>query len=281
MDVGCLIQLNEKTVENIERFAKTYGFKSGHLCSWQMSLYTKEMAESIKKVCKENDFTITAVWCGWSGPGDWGYPEMYNTIGLVPAKWRAQRTEDILNGAKFAEWLGVRNIITHVDYLPDNPNDTTYIDVLQAVKKICNKIEEYGQTFLFETGEMLPNTLLHFILGLGVENVGINFDPSNLLTSGRSSSVEALKRFVPYVRSMHIKDGTSPKGTDFKGKQTEVGKGEANFPELFKILAENNFRGHLAIENELSYITDETEREKMIVETKLYIEEIITKTYKN
>ena len=272
MKVGYHIYLERDPYNTIKEAAQKYGVDNGTILVWDMSLYTEENVKEIKRACKDFNFEVTAVWCGWSERTVWSYPEKYVTVGLVPAETRAQRVKDILKGTWFANELGVKLVITHPGYVPDSPYDETHIAVVDAFRSICREIKKNGQTFLFETGEMLPVTLIQMMLEIGEENVGINFDPSNLTTSGRADATVAMKLLAPYVKGFHAKDGTFPQGTNAHGKQVRVvGTGEVNFPAIIKILKEHNYEGTLAIEHE----TASDNRDQDILDTKAYLESLI------
>ena len=221
MKIGLLVDITENFEAKI-RHAKSLGFDFGQLAIWDMDFYTEENLAALKKLLAELDFTVTDLWCGWSEPVVWKYPERYTTLGLVPAAWRERRTFDLLKGAEFARKLGVRDIITHIGYLPDNPSDPDNIGVMEAVRFIAQKIKPHGQRLLFETGEELPTTIMILMEQTGCKNLGINFDPSNLLTNGRSEPVLALKRFLPVLGGFHAKDGIAAVGAEPKGKQKEI-----------------------------------------------------------
>lgn len=275
--VGCLVRLTEEPYECIRHVARDMGFRCGQLSIWNMALYSKENADIILRACEEFNFTITAVWCGWSGPEEWNYPNMYNSIGLVPSAWRSQRVKEILKGAAFAHMLGVQNIITHIGFMPDNPNDQTHIEIVQAVRYICKQIAKNNQRFLFETGEMIPNTLIRFLVEIGEDNVGVNFDTANMVINARANSVDALRMLVPYVCGMHAKDAVYPQGTSPNGKEVKIGDGVANFPVILRILADNDYNGSITIERE---IEDVEQREKDILESKIFLENIICEVEK-
>lgn len=272
MNVGCLVRLTKDPYECIRHVAVDMGFRCGQLSVWDMSMHTRECADLILNACKEFDFTITAVWCGWSGPEEWTYPNMYTSIGLVPAAWRSTRVKELLEGAKFADMLGVKNIITHIGYLPDNPYNQDRIETVQATRYICREIAKNGQRFLFETGEMIPNTLIQFMVEVGEENVGVNFDSANMVINARANSADALRMLAPYVYGMHAKDAIYPQGTNPKGREVKIGTGVANFPVLLQILADNGYEGSITIEHEMK---DVGYREKEILESKLFLEQII------
>lgn len=258
--------------EHMRHSAEELGIRSVQLLIWDPAMYTQQTADRILLACKNFNMTVTALWCGWTGPGGFGYPQMYQTIGLVPSAWRAQRTEQILKGAEFARLIGVKDIITHAGYMPDNPFDPDHLGVMHAVRYICQKIAPYGQRFLFETGEMIPNTLTQLIKETGAENIGINFDCANMIINCRGNSRDALRILAPWVKGVHAKDAVYPTGMDPKGKEVKLGEGEANFPELIKILKESGYEGDITIERE---IPDKEQRDKDVREAKVYLEKLI------
>ena len=273
--VGILItDVSKENVYNKFAHARELGFDNCQLSVWDMSLHTEEFASAVKDAMERLDFKVTAVWCGWSGPRDWSYPNMYLTLGLVPSAYRAERIKDILGGAELARRIGVKDIVTHIGYLPDNPFNEDRLGTMIAVRHICKTIEPFGQRFLFETGEELPNSLVQLIKEIGCDNIGINYDPANMLINGRANSYDALCMFAPYVCGFHGKDAVYPEGGSPKGKEVTVGKGGADYPRLIRKLTEIGYDGYITIERE---IPDSPERDREIVETKKYLEELIEK----
>lgn len=273
MRVGILIPMREDICERIA-WAAGLGFHSAQLSVWNVALYTEEMAEKIEKACAEFDFTVTAVWCGWSGPKTFQHPYRYPTIGLVPASMRAMRTNEILQGAAFARRLGVKDIITHLGFVPDSPFDPDHIGVAQAIRYICQEIAPYGQRFLFETGEIVPGTLIELIKTAEAENVGINFDPANFLINGRANPSDAMDRLAFMTYGFHAKDGVYAKGMDPKGKEVQIGQGQVDFAALLQKMKDAGFDGDITIERE---IKEGPERDRQILEEKVYLEELIAK----
>ena len=272
MKVGYHIYIEKEPYNTIKNAVKEYGTHTGQILFWDMSLYNEETLSEIKRACKEFDFTVNAVWCGWSGKTNWGYPEMYRTVGLVPEETRAQRVEDILKGARFANDLGVKTIVTHPGYIPDNPFDKVHIETVDAFRHICREIKKNGQRLAFETGELLPVTIVQVILEIGESNVGVNFDPSNFTTGGRANAATAMNLLAPWVFGMHAKDGVYPTGTSPKGKQVRVvGTGDVDFPAIIKTLKEHGYDGTIDIEHE----TASDNRDQDIRDSIAYLEALI------
>lgn len=250
MEIGILIELKEDAYGCIAH-AVELGFTNGQLAVWDMSLYNTHTVAEVKRACAELDFTPTAVWCGWSGPVDWSYPNMYLTLGLIPADWRAQRVEELLRGAEFARELGVTDIVTHVGYLPDNPFHPDRLAVAQALRHICKRLKANGQYFLFETGEELPLSLVHLIKDVGMDNLGVNFDPANLIMNGRGSCPATVLEFLmPYVRGFHAKDAKQLVVPECKKQEMPAGQGDVDMPRLIAMLKRSGYRGSITIERE-------------------------------
>ncbi len=252
MKVGTMFKLDvDDNIYDRIAFSAKMGFDNAQLQVWDLSLCTEENVAEIKRACKDFNFTITALWCGWSGPKNWAYPRYFSTIGLVPADWRAHRMNELLRGAEFARKLGIQDIITHIGYLPDDPSHPNNMGVVEAVRHICRVIEDYDQYFLFETGEELPLSLMHLIQDTGMKNIGINFDPANLIMNGRATSAYvAAKFFGSYIRGFHAKDALQLEAPDFKKNEVLVGKGDVDYPSVFKALREIGYDGYITIERE-------------------------------
>ncbi len=274
MKIGILVELKGDVYNCIADAAKQ-GFSNGQLAVWDMSLYNEHTIAEVKRACNDFSFTPTAVWCGWSGPVDWSYPNMYVTLGLIPSDWRAKRTEDLLNGAAFARALGVTDIITHVGYLPDNPFHPDRLALVKTLRYICKELKAHGQYFLFETGEELPLSLVHLINDVGMDNIGVNFDPANLIMNGRGSCpATALEFLAPYVRGFHAKDAKQLVAPECKKQEMPAGKGDVDFPKLIGILKKIGYQGSITIERE-NYGCPEREQE--IQEIKVFLRQIIEK----
>ena len=271
MNVGYLIFLEGDPYDCIQNAARL-GFKCGQISVWADKYRTPEAAERIAAACRDFDFTITAVWCGWSGPADWSYPGMYQSLGLVPDAYRARRVDEILAGAELAHRLGVKNIVTHIGYMPDDPMNRVHIEIVQATRYICAAIAPRGQRFLFETGEMLPTTLLRFIDEVALPNVGVNLDPANFVINGRANPTDAAMRLAPYIYGMHGKDALHPVDRAPKGKEVKLGDGVVDFPAVLAILKKEGKLESVTIEYE---VKKTPEYEAALLSSKAYLEEII------
>jgi sugar phosphate isomerase/epimerase len=271
MRVGILIPYGDDFEAKVKK-VRSLGFVSGQVSFWDMTCYTESEAAKIKAICTAEGFTITAIWCGWSGPVDWTYPGMYSTLGLVPVWMRGLRMNDLLNGGAFGRMLGIKDIVTHIGYIPDNPFDENYIAIVNALTVIGKEFKKHGQRLLFETGEELPVTLTQMMKATGLDNLGVNFDPANLISSGRANAVDALTLLIPRLMGMHAKDALPPVGDSPRGGEVPIGQGRANFPALFQLMKDNGYDGDVTIERE---DVDDVTWEKDITAAKAYLEKLL------
>lgn len=258
MKVGVTV-IFDKHTDVDAKFAelKDAGMDCCQLVCWDRDvLHDDSAAEAVNAAVEKHGIRITAFWCGWEGRRVWDFYEGQLTLGLVPTDYRVERMKMILEGSEFAKKIHVRDLVTHVGYMPENPYDPKYQEVLVACKTIVEKCKENDQNFLFETGQETPVTLKRAIQDieatLGKGNVGINLDPANLIMYGKANPVDALEVFGEYVLGVHGKDGKYPTDGHHLGDEVPLGKGKVNYPAFIAKLKEIGYPGDITIEREIS-----------------------------
>jgi sugar phosphate isomerase/epimerase len=214
-------------------------------------LLTIENAKKAREIL-EGKIRISSFWAGWSGPAVWDFYDGPLTLGLVPLTFRSARMKELLAASDFAEKIDITDVITHVGFLPENPNDPDYHGVIAALRYLCGYMKAKKQYFLFETGQETPTTLVRAIEDIGTGNLGINFDTANLILYGKANSVDAAEIFGKYVRNLHCKDGEFPTCGEELGNEVPLGQGKAGIAKVLEILWANGYTGHLTIEREIS-----------------------------
>lgn len=276
MKLGTMINFFEQ--EGIEKkFAdvQKLGITSCQFCSWQSELWTDQNVELISGLVKKYNVEISGFWCGWSGPQVWNFYDGQITLGLVPADYREMRIKELCAGADFAKKLGVDDVITHMGFIPENPNDPNFNTFCVAVREVASYLKKNNQNLLFETGQETPVTMLRCFEKVGLDNLFVNLDTANLILYGRANPVDALDVFGKYVRNLHAKDGFYPVNGHDLGKEVRLGDGKVDFVALFKKLKELNFDRFVTIEREI----DGDKQIDDILYAKKYLTNIIKDIY--
>jgi len=253
MKIGIMVQLFEE-IDVERKFAdlKELGLASCQLVIWERSLLCDSVADKVNAAAEKYGVEISAFWCGWEGPRVWDFYGGQVTLGLVPEAYRFRRVEMLLEGSDFAKKIHVDKMVTHAGYMPENPYDPRYPEIIEALKVIARRCQENGQHLLFETGQETPITLKRAIADIGFDNLGVNLDPANLILYGKANPVDALDVFGEYVMGVHGKDALYPTDGRHLGAEMPLGQGKVNFPLLIARLKETGYDGPITIEREIS-----------------------------
>ncbi len=240
--------------------AHELGVPTIHLHAPHKKTRTPENAERFLARLRELGITITVVFGGFEGESYADIPTVRRTVGLVPPETRAERTQEMKEIADFARLLGVDAVALHIGFVPEDPADPLYPDVVRVAQEICDHCKRNGQRLHLETGQEAPDTLLRFIADVGRDNLFINFDPANMILYGTGEPIAALKKVGHLVRSVHCKDAVwaAQPGQQW-GKEVPFGTGDVNAEAFLRTLYEIGYDGALTIERE---IPQEPERQK-------------------
>ena len=273
MKIGTFISF--ESIPQIEEKLKTlqkYGFDSCQLWSTPESgLWTDENAEILKGLLQKYGVTVTAFWCNWEGPSVWNFYDGPLTLGLVPREYRYVRMKNLCDGADFAKKLGVTDVITHMGFIPEDPNDPNFAAFCEGVRFVAEHLKKNDQYILFETGQETPVTMLRCFEQVGCDNLGVNLDTANLILYGKANPVDALDVFGKYVRNLHAKDGFYPTNGHELGKETKIGTGKVDFRGVIAGLHQLGYDGPITIEREISGEQQLTD----ILESREYLQKII------
>ncbi len=120
----------------------------------------------------------------------------------------------------------------------------------QNIQQIADLFKRKGLELAFETGQEDADELEMFLIKLNRPNVGVNFDPANMILYDRGDPIDALQTLGKRVRQVHIKDGKRTKKADDWGEEVVVGTGEVDWKAFFETLDDLKFAGFCCIERE-------------------------------
>lgn len=172
------------------------------------------------------------------------------TGGVVPDSTWDENWKSIREDARIAADLGLRLVMFHAGFLPEDPSDPAFAKLIGRLRQIADYYAEEGIDLAFETGQETAPSLKEFIAHLGRPNVGANFDPANMILYAKGDPISALRTLGPIVKNVHVKDANLTKVPGNWGEEVPVGTGQVDWKAFFKTLGEIGFGGDLCIERE-------------------------------
>jgi len=247
-EVGAMFWAGRDSLEEISSF----GVRCGQLgIPGDLDLNDGMKAEW-KSALERAQLTVVTVFAAYNGESYTDISTVQRTVGFIPQGTRAERERRTYEVSDFAAAIGVGSIACHIGFVPEDTTHPDYLAVLEMVRRIADHAAKHGQSFALETGQEPAHVLLRFLRDVGRDNVGINFDPANMILYGTGDPIEALSVLGPRVLSVHVKDGDWPPrdAPGALGRERPLGQGSVGIPRFVSKLMEIGFRGPLNIERE-------------------------------
>jgi sugar phosphate isomerase/epimerase len=214
--------------------------------------FTPALATQFRDLLAKYQLTATAVEVVGPGELKWDFLQGPSTVGVVPPKTRAARIDALRQVSDFAKLVGISQVQTHCGFIPENPSDPLYPQVVEAIRTVASHCQGNGQDFLMETGQETPTAMSRCIRDVNLPNLGVGLDTANLILYGKANPVDAVDILGPHIRNMHAKDGLWPTDPDQLGKEVQIGKGLVDFHQVFTKLRRAGYTGPVTIEREIS-----------------------------
>jgi L-ribulose-5-phosphate 3-epimerase len=214
--------------------------------------FTPALAAQYRDLLAKYQLTATTVEVVGPGPLEWNFTQGPSTIGLLPPKTRAARIDALRQVSDFAKQVGINQVQTHCGFIPEDPADPGYPQVVEAIRTVAKHCQGNGQDFLMETGQETPITMLRALRDVNMPNLAVGLDTANLVLYGKANPVDAIDIIGPHVRNIHAKDGLWPTDPDKLGEEVLMGKGVVDFRKVFTKLHHLGYQGPVCIERETS-----------------------------
>jgi len=266
--IGRIIRL-EPSPKDALALVKDMGISSVEVI-YQAGLDSREGVESIKHELAATGINISSILFGFVGNRYDDIATVRATVGIAPEATRIERLEHVQKVAKFASAFGVRRLVAHMGYVPEDAADPAYIGIVLAMRRVCDDITPYNQVIALETGQETAQGLRRFITAVDRPNLRVNLDPANMILYGSENPIEALDALIPFIDGVHCKDGSPSTAPGKLGKEMPLGKGDVGFERWLSRLIALGYRGTLTIERE----TDGEQQRRDILAAKDLIESI-------
>jgi sugar phosphate isomerase/epimerase len=201
-------------------------------------------------LCARRGVTCVSGMLGTVGENYTTLESIRRTGGVVPDATWPETWRNIQADADVAQRLKLDLVTFHAGFLPHEENDPTFAKLQDRLRQIADLFATRGIAVAFETGQESADTLAAFLRTLARANVGVNFDPANMLLYDKGDPVAALRTLAPWLRQCHIKDAVRTKTPGTWCEEVPVGNGQVDWKSFFGALDEVGFKGNLCIERE-------------------------------
>ena len=172
------------------------------------------------------------------------------TGGVVPDETWEENWRNIQATAQLAAKMKIGLVTFHAGFLPHEERDPGFKKLLERLRKVADVFASNRVDLALETGQETADALMRFLQVLERPNVGVNFDPANMILYDKGDPMAALETLSPWLKQCHIKDGRRTKQPGTWGDEVVVGTGEVDWRRFFAVLERVGFKGDLAIERE-------------------------------
>lgn len=175
------------------------------------------------------------------------------TGGLVPDQHWPENWRRIQVVRDIARSLRIRLVSFHAGFLPEDPSDPLYARMQDRLAQVADLFGQAGIEVALETGQETAETLAAFLTRLNRPNLGVNFDPANMILYDKGDPIAALRVLQPWLRQCHLKDARRTRIPGTWGEEVVLGTGEVDWPAFFRTMDEIGFHGDLCIEREAGH----------------------------
>lgn len=152
--------------------------------------------------------------------------------------------------AALARRLELSLVTLHAGFLPHGGEDPVRAKMIGRLQEVFDVFAAQGVGVGLETGQEDADTLLSVLAELDRDDVGVNFDPANMILYDKGDPVEALRKLAPHVRQIHVKDAIATTTPGTWGIEVPVGEGSVDWRAFFEAVAESGIDVDLVIERE-------------------------------
>jgi sugar phosphate isomerase/epimerase len=172
------------------------------------------------------------------------------TGGLAPDIHWAENLRHIALAAREAAKLNLKLVTFHAGFLPHDPADPDFAKLLGRLREVASVFADQGLDLALETGQESAPVLEEFLHMLARPNVGVNFDPANMILYDKGDPIQSLRTLAPFLRQCHIKDAIRTTAPGEWGSEVPVGQGQVDWKAFLSTLKAVGFTGDCCIERE-------------------------------
>src|SRR4030095_8184239 len=142
---------------------------------------------------RQNGITMVSGMFRTAGEDYSSLESIRRTGGLAPDDTWDENWENAQENADLSQQLGLKLVTFHAGFLPHEKGDPEFEKLQHRIRLVADLFAAKGIDLAFETGQESAETLKGFLEKLGRSNMGVNFDPANMLLYDKGDPIEALR----------------------------------------------------------------------------------------
>jgi L-ribulose-5-phosphate 3-epimerase len=246
----CSWSLQVKSVPELRRLLDRLGIDVVQIACGDPHHAAWEEGDRLPEAARAAGFRMTGAMLGFPGE-DYTTPQtIQKTGGFGDPATRAERLERFRWALDRTRALGLKDLMLHAGFLPE-PGDPDRKPFLDTLAKVSDLAREKGVAVAFETGQETADLLRRTLDELKCSNLGVNFDPANMLLYDKGDPIRAVEILGPDIHSVHVKDANRPTTPGQWGEEVPLGQGQVNIRRFVQTLQKVGYRGPLCIEREV------------------------------
>lgn len=141
--------------------------------------------------------------------------------------------------ALMAARLGLSLVTFHAGFLPHDAGNAERRKMIDRLRQLAEVFAARNVRVGLETGQESAKTLLGVLDEVNAPlparaQVGVNFDPANMILYGMGDPLESLKLLAPFVLQLHLKDALPTKTKGTWGEEMPAGKGAVDWKQFLE-----------------------------------------------
>lgn len=200
--------------------------------------------------CAREGVTFASGMFGCEGEDYTTMETIRRTGGIVPDSTWARNWQNIQRTAELASEMGLTLVTFHAGFLPHDESDPTFRVLLERLRQVGDVFAAKKIRLGLETGQESAEVLASFLQRVERPNVGVNFDPANMILYEKGDPIAALRVLAPWLQQCHLKDAKRTRVPGVWGDEVPVGAGEVDWAGFFRVLEDIRFGGDCCFERE-------------------------------
>jgi sugar phosphate isomerase/epimerase len=185
--------------------------------------------DALRSACAKAKIALVSGMMAMQGEDYTSLESIKATGGVRPDKHWKQNLEHARAAAALARELELPLVTFHAGFLPESRSDPERTKMVERLRILADVFHEQKLELGFETGQESAETLVEVLGRIDRPNVGVNFDPANMILYAKGEPVAALKRLSRDVLQAHVKDARASHKRGRWGSEVVVGTGEVDW----------------------------------------------------